>query len=148
MLSVHILFEVNLKDKDDPGGWNHSLFGQTVPRVFVSAHSLPDRRFTLKAFRAYGPGRITTEKHFPFEDSAHLNWESAVHRSGTRLETRQTPPELFSAHLGAVFSCRVSGCAFSPRVAGGSDMGLMDFLAGDPGIEPGTFGSGDQRSLH
>ncbi len=22
------------------------------------------------------------------------------------------------------------------------------FLEGDPGIEPGTFGSGDQRSIH
>lgn len=27
-------------------------------------------------------------------------------------------------------------------------LNVLSLLEGDPGIEPGTFGSGDQRSLH
>jgi hypothetical protein len=29
-----------------------------------------------------------------------------------------------------------------------SECNLLIYLEGDPGIEPGTFGSGDQRSIH
>lgn len=34
------------------------------------------------------------------------------------------------------------------REKGDCDTNLLILLEGDPGIEPGTFGSGDQRSIH
>lgn len=71
-----------------------------------------------------------------------------VHRAGEKAESRESPLELLTAHLEAAFYRRVFRFAFFQKVVAGRASGLMNFLAGDPGIEPGTFGSGDQRSLH